>query len=109
MTWTPFVVEFLDLILAYLAVWVYGTEDRPRHPVWRNSIRIVAFSGLLVSAAWYGGVLGSVEFPYVVILIWAICSLIVLVAEYDLGSKKVCLAAFIAFPIGLAIAIYSEI
>ncbi len=100
--------ELLELILSYFAIWIYGTEDRPKHPVWRNSIRTVAFSGILVSVAGFLGMLGSFEFPFIIILIWAFCSLIVITAEYNVGSRKVCLAAFIAYPIWLAIAIYSE-
>ncbi|WP_133840692.1 hypothetical protein [Pelagimonas phthalicica] len=100
--------ELLELVVSLLAVGIYGTEDRPRHPIWRNSIRTIAFAGLLVSVADVLGILGSVEFPFVVTLVWAFCSLIVITAEYYVGSKRVCLAAYIAYPIWLAILIYSE-
>ena len=101
-------VEILELIVSFLAVWIYGTDDKPRHPIWRNSVRTIAFAGTLVSSASFLGFLGAIQFPLILTLAWALCSLIVISAEYYVGSKRVCLAAFIAYPIWLAIAIYTE-
>lgn len=101
--------EILEVIIGLLAIWIYGSEDRPRHPIWRNSVRTIAFSGLLVSTASFLGKLGSVRFPLPLIVIWAVCSLVVIMAEYDLGSKKLCLAAFILYPLWLVLVIVTEL
>jgi len=100
--------EILELILAFVAVAIYGTEEKPKHPIWKNSVRTVAFTGVLVSIASFLNVFGSFEFPLFIALIWAICSLLVISAEYYVGSKKVCLAAFIVFPIWLVIVLLVE-
>ena len=101
--------EILELVVTFLAIWIYGTEENPRHPFWRNSVRFIAFSGIFISTAGFLGLFGSFEFPFVITVIWALCSLIVISAEYYVGSKKLCLAAFIAYPIWLAIAIATEV
>lgn len=102
-------VEILELVVTFLAMWIYGTEDNPKHPFWRNSVRTVAFSGIFVSTAGFLEFFGSFEFPFLITLIWGFCSLIVISAEYYVGSKKICLVAFIAYPIWLAIAIATEV
>ncbi|MEO9516546.1 MAG: hypothetical protein ABJH45_12710 [Paracoccaceae bacterium] len=101
--------DILELFTQFSAVWIYGTEENPRAPFWRNSVRIIAFSGVFVSTAGFLGLLGSFEFPLIVTLIWALCSVIVFSAEYYLGSKKLWWAALIAYPIWLTIAIVTEI
>ncbi|WP_152612147.1 hypothetical protein [Leisingera sp. ANG-S5] len=100
--------EALEFVVTFLAVWIYGTEDRPKHPIWRNGVRIVAFSGIIVSAAGFKGLLGSFEFPLIFTLVWGGCSLVVISAEYYLGSKRICFAAFVAYPIWLAVAVSSQ-
>jgi hypothetical protein len=100
-----FMVEILELVLTFVTVWIYGTDDKPRHPIWRNSVRIVAFTGAFVSAASLLSILGNFEVPRVATLIWALCSLIVISAEYYVGSKKVFLAAVIVFATWLAISL----
>jgi hypothetical protein len=61
--------EILELIVTLLATWIYGTDDKPKHPIWRNSVRIVAFSGVIISVAGFLNVLGGFEFPFIAILI----------------------------------------
>ena len=100
--------EILEFILAFVAMAIYGTEEKPRHPIWRNSVRTIAFAGVLVSIASFLNIFGAFEFPLVIVLIWAICSLLVISAEYYVGSKKVCLAAFIVYPIWLAVVLLIE-
>ena len=100
--------EILEFILAFVAVAVYGTEEKPRHPIWRNGVRVVAFAGVLVSTASYLNMFGNFDFPLFIVLIWGICSLLVISAEYYVGSKKVCLAAFIVYPIWLAVVLLIE-
>jgi hypothetical protein len=36
--------EILEFTLAFVAIAIYGTAEKPRHPIWRNSIRTVAFA-----------------------------------------------------------------
>ena len=100
--------DILELIVSFLAAWIYGTDDNPKHPIWRNSVRTIAFTGILVSSAKFLGFLGAIQFPLILTLVWALCSLIVITAEYYVGSKRVFLAAFIAYPIWLTIALYTE-
>ena len=100
--------DIIELILTFVAVTIYGTEEKPRHPIWRNSVRTVAFGGVLISIASFLNLLGDLKFPIVVVLIWVICSLLVISAEYYVGSKKVCLAASIVLPIWLAVALLTE-
>ncbi len=101
--------DILELVVTFLAIWIYGTEDNPRHPFWRNSVRTVAFSGAFISTAGFLSLFGSFKFPFVITTIWVFCSLIVITAEYHAGSKKLCLAAYIVCPIWLAIAIATEV
>ena len=101
-------VEILELVLAFVAVAIYGTEERPRHPLWKNSVRTVAFGGALISSASFLNLLGGFVFPLVVGVIWGICSLLLLMGEYYFGSKKIWLAAVLVFPIWLALGLLSE-
>lgn len=100
------ILEFISFILAN---WIYGKDDRPRHPVWRNSVRAIAFAGVVVSSAYLLGFLGARQIPEILTLAWGLCSVIVISAEYYLGSKRVCVAALIAYPIWLAILIYTRV
>jgi len=61
--------EIPELILAFVAVAIYGTEEKPKHPLWRHSVRTVAFSGVLISTAGFLNLLSDLEFPIVQILI----------------------------------------
>ena len=106
---TPLMDVILEAVVTFSAVWVYGRKENPRHPFWRNSVRLIAFSGVLISTAYFLDLFGSFEFPLVITIIWAFCSLIVISTEYYLGSKKLGLAAFIAYPIWFAIAIATQV
>lgn len=85
--------EILELIVMFLARTIYGSEGRPRHPFWRNLIRFIAFGGALASVCNMLGLIGEIEFSIIIVIIWSICSLIVVCAEYYIGSKKVAYAA----------------
>lgn len=100
--------EVYEILLQLLALTIYGYEEKPKHPLWRNSVRTVAFVGAFISIASLLNLLGNIEFPMFVTLIWGICFVIVITAEYELGSKRVCLAAFIVFSIWLAVLISVE-
>ena len=84
-------VEFVVMILG---AGLYGTEARPRHPVWKNTLRVVAFGGGALAIASMLSLLGDTRFPVLAILFWLACSLIVLVAEYELGSRRIAFAGY---------------
>ncbi|MFD1158167.1 hypothetical protein [Roseovarius aestuarii] len=97
--------EALELIFSFVAIGIYGSEERPRHPVWRNSIRIVAFAG---AAIVYAILLAEWDLPDIasfLILPWLACSCVVLLGEYYLGSKKLGVVAIIIMLLLLVVSI----
>lgn len=86
-------VPILEAVVAFLAIAVYGTEQNPRHPILRNTVRLIAFGGAPISGAIVLGVVNNIEFPLLVTFVWAVCSLIVLSGEYYIGSKKIAYVA----------------
>ncbi len=78
----------LEGVLTVAAFLIYGTEARPRPPILRFVVRVIAFGGLAVALAWvtfWPHVAGP---PIYVSLPWMLMALIVLLAEHDLGSKR---------------------
>ena len=99
----------LEFVLAIISHIIYGTEDKPRHPIWRNTVRVIAFSGTIIAAASLLNFLGNIVVPFPIIMIWILCSLIVVSAEYYAGSKKIVLIALGVFAVLLALAIITWI
>lgn len=99
--------EIAELFIAAMSIAIYGTDDKPRHPIWRNSVRLVAFCGAFVSIASLSGWLNDTTFPMALVVTWGVCALIVLSAEYYVGSKKVCYAALTVFAIWLLVVLTS--
>ncbi|PIB25651.1 hypothetical protein BFP76_00515 [Amylibacter kogurei] len=97
-----------EIIVTFLGWTIYGSEENPRHPFWRNSVRTVAFLGAFISIASFLNILGDFEFPRVVVGFWAVCSLMVILVEYYIGSKKVCLAAFVVCAIWFIVGILTQ-
>ena len=97
----------LEFAAAFVAIWIYGTKDNPRHPVWRNTVRIVAFSGAFFCLGFLLNLFGGFDFPVIVILVWLFCSVIVISAEYYVGSKPVCYVALLVFAALIALAVGS--
>ena len=86
----------LEAIVALVGVLIYGTEDRPRPAILRNTVRIVGFVGAAVAVA---SLVGAVALPSVFALaapVWILCLLIVLMAEHEVGRTVYALAAFFA-------------
>lgn len=89
-------VTILEILTAIVAVGIYGTVEKPRHPIWRNTLRTIAFSGsIFVSYHMFR----FNEWPDVhmtVSVAWAFGLFIVFSAEYDCGRPWLSLAAAIA-------------
>lgn len=87
----------LELLVVFLSWSIYGSDERPKRPFWRNTVRAIAFSGAVVFTATMLDLMGTVEFPLILSALWAICFLIVLSAEYYIGSVKVAYSAIATF------------
>lgn len=94
----------LELIFALLAITIYGTEERPRSPIWRNTVRIIAFGGALLSGLGLLGLIPVIDYPIAAMVLWIVCGLIVLVGEYEVGSKRVTIAAVVTLVILILLA-----
>ena len=99
-------VEVLELIIDALGWLIYGSEEKPKHPVWRNTVRVIAFSGAAVFVAAMLNLTGNIEVPLIVSGLWFLCFMIVFSAEYYIGSVKVAYAAIATFAI-LVLVIFS--
>ncbi|MCE8546792.1 hypothetical protein KBY25_13255 [Ruegeria pomeroyi] len=86
----------LEIIVTLLAVTIYGTEERPRSPIWRNTVRVIAFGGAFLSGLGLLGLIPVIDYPIAAMMLWGVCGLIVLVGEYEAGSKRVAIAAIVA-------------
>jgi hypothetical protein len=93
------------MFLYVLAVGIYGTPQKPRHPVFRNTVRLIAFGGSAILLAELIGLVSDIHKPMAVIFVWGVCGLIVILAEYDLGSPKIAIVALmvVALLFGLAL------
>lgn len=87
----------LEFVILFLSWSIYGSEERPKHSIWRNIVRVIAFSGAVVFTATMLDLMAAVEFPLILSALWAICFLIVLSAEYYIGSVKVAYSAIATF------------
>ena len=95
----------LEIVLNVLAVGIYGTPEKPRHPVFRNTVRLIAFGGSVIMLAEFVGLVSNIQKPMAAMSVWLVCGVIVLLAEYDLGSPRIAIAAISvsALLIGMAI------
>jgi hypothetical protein len=85
------VMDFIALVFGWL---VYGTARHPRHPILRNSVRLIALGGGLFILGWM--ILpNSLAIPFMAFLFWGICFAIVLAAEAELGSARIAIAAWV--------------
>ncbi len=87
--------DILEFIVTFIALLIYGPKSEPKHPIWRNSVRAVAFGGTAVAIAAVLGLLGGLSIPLGFIILWAICALIVITGEFYLGSEKLGIAALL--------------
>ncbi|MGL4239337.1 hypothetical protein [Tabrizicola sp.] len=87
--------ELLEFLTLMLAMAIYGSEKHPRHPAIRNSIRIIAFAGSAVALAIMLGLVADIRVPLIVTVLWGLAGLIVLMAEHELGDKRIAVAAWL--------------
>ncbi|MEM7056252.1 MAG: hypothetical protein AAF557_01560 [Pseudomonadota bacterium] len=98
----------LELVSLFVADGVYGTQERPRHPIWRNALRVFVFSGALV-AAWHLFTFNTWPNIHIVFsVIWGLAFLTVFSAEYYLGRPWLSLAAGVAGIILLLLGLRAE-
>ncbi len=84
-----FVEDFIELVWQLLAVQIYGTPEHPSRPIWRNTLRTIAVVGPLISIGTMLNLWGGFSLPLGVHLIWMVCALFILPAEFFLGSKRI--------------------
>jgi peptidoglycan/LPS O-acetylase OafA/YrhL len=87
------VVAAVELISVAFAAAIYGTPARPRHPIYRNSLRTFVFVGGILLLLWMV-VPNELTIPFLVAGVWAFCGLTVCCAEYDFGSPKIAIASW---------------
>jgi hypothetical protein len=90
-------VELFELIIAALGWLIYGSEEKPKHPIWRNTVRVIAFSGAAVFVAVMLGLAGNIQVPLIVSAFWFVCFMIVFSVEYYIGSVVIAYAAIATF------------
>ncbi len=90
-------VEILELIIAALGWLIYGSEEKPKHPIWRNTVRVIAFAGAAVLVAVMLDLAGNIQVPLIVSAFWFVCFMIVFSAEYYIGSVIIAYAAIATF------------
>ena len=96
----------LEGVLTVAAYLIYGSKAKPRPPILRFVVRVIAFGGLAVALAWvvfWPDVAGP---PMYVTLPWAMAALIVLLAELDLGSKRLAYASMAGLTLLIAVALF---
>ncbi|NSX56518.1 hypothetical protein [Parasulfitobacter algicola] len=82
----------LELVIGFTAIAIYGTEGKPRHPIWRNSLRTVVFAGFVIAFVDLQFPTLSLEIPIAIELLWLFGFVTVLLAEFYVGSIYIALA-----------------
>lgn len=86
-------VGLLELATVVAAATVYGTPARPRPRYLRLTVRLIALGGAIGAMLILTGVFRNLV-PTPVTVIWALCGLILLLAEHELGNRWISLAAW---------------
>jgi predicted membrane protein len=98
----------VELIAGIVAVGIYGAEDRPRRPFWRNSLRVMVFSGVFFAVAKYQSLFKGIEVPLALTIIWALGLFIVFSAEYYIGRPWLSFSAGVSGILLFGLALRSE-
>ena len=78
--------DVVELLANLLGIGIYGTDERPRHPFWRNALRVFVFGGGVVVACSLLSLFGAEQVPKALVLVWLLGVAIVFGAEYYLGK-----------------------
>lgn len=87
--------DVLEFLVGLFATFVYGTKDRPKHPVWRNTLRTFVFGGSVVAVLNQLGIAGEFDVPVWLIAVWLFCFVTVMLAEYYVGKPWLSLVTLI--------------
>ena len=87
--------DVLEFLVGIFAVFVYGTKNQPKHPIWRSALRAFVFGGSLVAVLNLLGIAGEFDVPLWLIAVWLLCFATVMLAEYYVGKPWLSLVTFI--------------
>ncbi len=102
------VLVVFEAALTVAAYLIYGTKAKPRPPALRFVVRVIAFGGLPIALAWVS-FWSDVAAPIFVFLPWALSVLIVLLAENDLGSKRLAYANIVGMTLLIAVGLFQAL
>lgn len=98
--------SILELLIAGVALQIYGNRESPRHPALRHTVRAIALGGstlILTSLTglWEPPEALSRNLLGAAMAVWFLCFLIVIMAEHeaDTGSTPVMVASLLFFPL----------
>ena len=103
-----FLHAILELVIAGLSILIYGTEDKPRHPAVRNTVRTIAFGGSAIVIATALRLIPDQNVHWGIAAICLLSSFVVLMGEYEIGSKRVACAAFATAILLFGVLIWAE-
>lgn len=87
--------DVFEFQVGIFAVFIYGTENRPKHPIWRNTLRVFVFGGSFVAVLNLLGFLGEFDVPLWLTAVWLLCFATVMSAEYYAGKPWLSLVTLI--------------
>ena len=87
--------DILEVVLAVIAVTIYGRPDAPPPAYLRNTVRVIGFAGIPVIAVVVAGIVPAPAGGRAYVLPWMACALIVLLAEHELGRTRYAVAMLV--------------
>ena len=99
--------DILELAIQYIGWSIYGSKEKPRHPIWRNTVRTVAFCGAAFSVVHMVGMTGGISIPMAISALWFVTFLIVLSTEYYFGKRNLAYAIIAAFLIWISVLVWT--
>jgi hypothetical protein len=83
----------LEVIIGIFAAAVYGRPDRPRHRIFRYTVRAVALGGGIFLFFWMV-IPSDFAIPVLAAGIWAFCGMTVIFAEWEFGRPRIAIASW---------------
>jgi uncharacterized membrane protein HdeD (DUF308 family) len=77
-----------EVIAGLFCALIYGSEEKPRHPIWRYLLLGYTFSGFVLIVLGFLGFVSEDDIPNALIGIWFFVCVIALNGEYTLRSEK---------------------